>query len=276
MLQKVKRPDGREVSFEYDALGRRISKIGNKKITRYIWDGNVILHEWSYDVEEEPKAFVDDDGKVVVEKEKVENVVMWVYANNGFMPIAKLINNEKYSIIHDYLGTPIQAYNENGEKIWERELDSYGNVRYGDNSFVPFLYQGQYYDSEIELLYNRFRYYDAEAGIYLSKDPIGLAGGIKLYNYVIDTNKFVDVLGLMANFPTNVDFTGHPDLFPITGSQKNIVKIKLQGDRGADCTQAFKEAGIKKVDADGYTWHHVHDLNGSGETTMQLVKTENS
>ena len=63
MLQKVKRPDGKEVSFEYDALGRRIAKIGNKKITRYIWDGNVLLHEWSYDVEEEPKTFVDDEGE---------------------------------------------------------------------------------------------------------------------------------------------------------------------------------------------------------------------
>ena len=49
----------------------------------------------------------------------------------------------------------------------------------------------------------------------------------------------------------------------------------MQGDRSADFTQAFKEAGIKKVDADGYTWHHVHDFDpNTGETTMQLIKTE--
>jgi len=38
------------------------------------------------------------------------------------------------------------AYDENGEKVWARELDIYGNAIAGDSSFIPFLYQGQYYD----------------------------------------------------------------------------------------------------------------------------------
>ncbi|MBO9618800.1 MAG: hypothetical protein J7539_07145 [Niabella sp.] len=29
-----------------------------------------------------------------------------------------------------------------------------------------------------------FRYYDRESGNYISQDPIGLAGGFKLYSYV--------------------------------------------------------------------------------------------
>lgn len=46
------------------------------------------------------------------------------------------------------------------------------------------------------MYYNRFRYYSPETGLYISKDPIGLAGGLALYGYVSDVNKFVDIFGL--------------------------------------------------------------------------------
>jgi YD repeat-containing protein len=46
MLSKVKRPDGREVLFKYDALGRRIEKQFGNVFTRWVWDGNTPLHEW--------------------------------------------------------------------------------------------------------------------------------------------------------------------------------------------------------------------------------------
>jgi len=48
----------------------------------------------------------------------------------------------------------------------------------------------------------------------------------------------------------------------------------MQGARGRDFTQAYKEAGIKASAADDYTWHHVDDFDPkTGKTTMQLVKT---
>ena len=45
MLKKVIRPDGRPVEFRYDALGRRTAKRYFGKITRWVWNGNVPLHE---------------------------------------------------------------------------------------------------------------------------------------------------------------------------------------------------------------------------------------
>ncbi|MDM9557198.1 MULTISPECIES: HNH endonuclease [Pseudomonas] len=65
-------------------------------------------------------------------------------------------------------------------------------------------------------------------------------------------------------------------MFPVTGNQKKIVTITMQGSRGRDFTQAFKEAGIKATDpaVDDYTWHHVDDFDPkTGKSTMQLVKT---
>ena len=261
MLQKVKRPDGKEVSFEYDALGRRIAKIANKKITRYIWDGNVLLHEWSYDIEEEPKTFVDDEGNVVIEKERVENLVTWVYGGNGFTPVAKLINGKKYSVVSDYLGTPIQAYNNSGEKVWEREFDSYGNTRYGDNFFIPFLYQGQYFDGDVDLFYNRFRYYDAESGSYISKDPIGLLGGFGLYNYVRDVSKFIDPFGLSPWGDVGISFKDWFDNFATPDqirANKEPIKDILRGNGGKH--EMFPVSMADKAKSLGFTYDELMDM----------------
>ena len=80
------------------------------------------------------------------------------------------------------MGTPTHAYNAQGENVWERELDCYGKVRKGSNSFLPFLNQWQYVDEETELAYNRIRYYDNEVGGYISQDSIGLNGGNLRYS----------------------------------------------------------------------------------------------
>ena len=71
------------------------------------------------------------------------------------------------------------------------------NAPYSDRIRIPFLFQGQYYDHETELAYNRFRYYAPELGRYISEDPIRFASGtLALHNYVEDSNSWLDVLGL--------------------------------------------------------------------------------
>ena len=105
----------------------------------------------------------------------------------------------RYTIVHDYLGTPTQAYDSRGELVWEMLLDVYGGVMEcrGDRKLVPFRYQGQYEDTETGLYYNRFRYYSPEMGMYISSDPIGLAGNNPtLYGYVQDVNTWLDPWGL--------------------------------------------------------------------------------
>ncbi|WP_199270240.1 RHS repeat domain-containing protein [Algibacter sp. L3A6] len=85
----------------------------------------------------------------------------WVFENNSFVPQAKIVGDKTYSIVCDYLGTPVQVFNEKGENVWECELDIYGNICNigGSKTFIPFRYQGQYEDVETGLYYNRFRYY---------------------------------------------------------------------------------------------------------------------
>ncbi|MFV0430700.1 MAG: RHS repeat-associated core domain-containing protein, partial [Alphaproteobacteria bacterium] len=66
----------------------------------------------------------------------------------------------------------------------------------GKADMCNFRFQGQFHDDETGLYYNRFRYYNPEDGVYISEDPIGLAGGAALYAYVNDPNTWVDVFGL--------------------------------------------------------------------------------
>ncbi|PKU51897.1 RHS repeat domain-containing protein, partial [Lysinibacillus fusiformis] len=44
MMAKVMKPDKTEITFKYDALGRRIEKCSEGKATHFVWDGNTILH----------------------------------------------------------------------------------------------------------------------------------------------------------------------------------------------------------------------------------------
>ena len=124
-----------------------------------------------------------------------------MFEEGSFVPTARITDRGSQSIVTDYLGTPTQMYDAEGNKTWEAQVDIYGRVRtFAGRSLseCPFRYQGQYEDSETGLYYNRFRYYDPSIGNYISKDPIGLAGGYKLYNYVNNTNNLTDIFGWHA------------------------------------------------------------------------------
>ena len=187
MLKQVIRPDGYAVHFLYDALGRRVSKRYKTGTTHYVWQGDVVLHEY--------KTF---DGRETT----ADDIITWVFEENSFVPMAKFKGQKYYSLVSDHLGTPIRAYTAMGDKVWERELDSCGNARMtiGDEGFCTYLYQGQTQDKETGLAYNRFRYYDPEVGNYIAQDPIGLAGNNPtLYGYVADPTGWLDVFGLAGN-----------------------------------------------------------------------------
>ncbi len=156
-LVSVTRPDGYAVTFTYDALGRRVSKRYRGKVSKWVWDGDTPLHEW-HELEVGPTAG------------SVQELVTWLFEDNSFVPAAKLTAQGAFSVITDHLGTPLELYDGQGQKTWQAQLDCYGQVRQGKGKphDCPFRYQGQYEDTETGLYYNRFRYYDPEAGQYLS------------------------------------------------------------------------------------------------------------
>ena len=200
MLKEVRLPYGKTVRFEYDALGRRTAKLFNGHVFRYLWDGNVMVQEWQYEEKDRPQHSIDEFGRIRMQSEEpVENLVTWVYEEGSYVPVAKIQNGERYTIISDYMGRPVEAYNSYGNVVWQADYDIYGDLRNikGIRDFIPFRQLGQYEDDETRLYYNRFRYYDPRIGNYISQDPIRLMGNNPtLYGYVGDSNQGIDIFGL--------------------------------------------------------------------------------
>ncbi|WP_162130813.1 RHS repeat-associated core domain-containing protein, partial [Variovorax sp. CF313] len=65
----------------------------------------------------------------------------------------------------------------------------------------PIRFQGQYWDEETGLHYNRYRYYDPFGGRFVSKDPIGVKGGFNAHAYGINPVEWIDPLGLTQDCP---------------------------------------------------------------------------
>jgi RHS repeat-associated protein len=223
-LASVTKPDASEISFEYDALGRRITKTADDTITRWLWNGDAPVHEWTGPAEES------------------QNLTTWVFEPDTLIPLAKLTSaGSRYSIVSDYLGTPQEMFDAAGKLAWKAQLDVYGaaEVEHGAAADCPWRWPGQYEDAETGLYCNRFRYYDPDRGDYISQDPIrleGLAPGSTFYSYTVDPLRWIDPLGLA------------PDIHHIA-TPKNPISEARGGPWTPRFAELFAIAGMSMEDA---------------------------
>jgi len=112
----------------------------------------------------------------------------------GFGPA----NTKAFHYQLDHLGTPQELTNAQGKIVWSAHYLAYGQIARLDVGIVdnPLRFQGQYFDRESGLHYNRHRYYNPDNGRYLTPDPVKLAGGLNGYLYVPNPTGWVDPLGL--------------------------------------------------------------------------------
>ncbi|MGE8036303.1 RHS repeat domain-containing protein [Lysinibacillus sp. NPDC093692] len=203
--------------------------------------------------------------------------------NDGFVPSAKITNDGNYSIISDYLGTPVEAFDEEGNKVWSAELNIFGRVKeFTDvEDFIPFRYQGQYEDVETGLYYNRFRYYSSVEGIYTQVDPIGLTGeNPTLYGYVKDPNTWIDVFGLETIFvnPNDINFSqrtvSEVRVFDASKyTPLNVIKVdgQLVSYDNIRLLSA-QNAGIEKLEVNVVKAEDIHPDSTKGKTWGQKFK----
>ncbi len=70
-------------------------------------------------------------------------------------------------------------------KIATYGYDVYGKIKSNTGSLEnEILYTGRWLDSDTGLYYYRARWYEPSTGRFISRDPIGIDGGINLYGYV--------------------------------------------------------------------------------------------
>ncbi|UST70884.1 RHS repeat-associated core domain-containing protein [Pseudomonas moraviensis] len=181
------RPDGQTATYQYDAFGRRIRKTIDGAVTEFFWQGEHLVAESS-----------------------ATQYRSFLYEPGTFRPLALLDGKGPkkacpfyYQL--DHLGTPQELTDYSGEIVWSAQYDAYGKVAAvtlagEDYLDQPLRFQGQYFDVESGLHYNRHRYYDPRLGRYLTPDPVKLAGGLNQYQYVPNPTGWVDPLGL-SNCP---------------------------------------------------------------------------
>lgn len=178
-LASVKTTDGTVWKYTYDALGRRVAKECPTEKREFHWDGDVVLSDIKHKNE-------------TVQRDR------WEYHPYDFSPLFKVQDDKQYLCVNDQIGTPMELVNEAGVVEWSHRSWTFGETKEfsADSVTCDIRFQGQWFDGESGLCYNRFRYYDAEASAYVSNDPIGLLGGYNQRAYCINTTKYIDPLGL--------------------------------------------------------------------------------
>jgi len=189
---------GNKSSFSYDALGRRIGIVetGSAPSTKqFVWDGPVLAEE-------------RDGGNSVTKR----------FFNQG-----EQIGGVSYFLTRDHLGSVREMTDSSGTIQARYSYDPYGQTTKISGSMdADFGYAGMYMHLPTGLNLTLYRAFDPSTARWLSRDPMGEAGGINLYGYVDnDPVDYSDPQGLAkipapqgpppVPAPNGGDWTNSPD-----------------------------------------------------------------
>lgn len=228
-----------ETWYQYDALGRRISKAtsnlhadrGERSRTTFVWERFRLLQETTW---QGKRTYLYD-------------------AEQPYTPVAAITGRgERRKIWYyhtDLTGTVQEVTASDGTLVWAGYQAGFGENR-GDisNSGAyfeqPLRLPGQYFDEETGLHYNLFRYYAPECGRFISQDPIGLAGGINLYAYAPNPLTYIDPLGLCKLRGSNGRFRSAQNIQEEIGGLPNF-----SGKTPGEIRQTLRNRGYSSVQA---------------------------
>jgi RHS repeat-associated protein len=137
-------------------------------------------------------------GRLIAETDEAGNMLkayLWLIGQ----AVAMAANDAAVYFFHnDHLGTPQKMTNASGTVVWAADYLPFDQANVTISTVENNLrFAGQYFDSETGLHYNYWQFYDPSLGRYLRADPIGLAGGINPYAYVLNNPvNFIDPWGI--------------------------------------------------------------------------------
>jgi RHS repeat-associated protein len=186
-LIEVRNANGNVVRMAYDPLGRRVTKTEHNHHQNLL---GTILFTW--------------DGLRLLQEQRNHLSSLYVYADGSHEPLARVDgmgDHQKIRHYHNDLnGLPEQLTETDGSVVWQARYRTWGNTL--EEVREPHVieeqnlrFQGQYLDRETGLHYNTFRFYDPDIGRFTTPDPIGLAGGLNLYQYAVNPIGWIDPWG---------------------------------------------------------------------------------
>jgi len=174
-LKKVSRPDGQNVVYRYDGLGRRVERLPSNGVsTKFIYDGlNVFVDQ-------------NSDGSSVkyINSLSIDN------------KMGRIVNGNTQYFLRDHLGSTNDIIDSAGTSLESTTYDAYGKA--ATNLSTRYQFTGRESDDFSGLQFSRNRWYSSEVGRFISEDPVGFGGGdANLYGYVWNQPLlFRDSLGL--------------------------------------------------------------------------------
>jgi RHS repeat-associated protein len=232
-LARITRQDGLETRMAFDPLGRRVFKESNGVKTWFRWDGDQLLSE-----------------------ETAGETKEYLFYPRSFKPLAVLgRKGNAFFFQTDPVGLPHTLHDADGRIAWSAEYNGLGNTTQIEpvGAQCPFRLQGQYYDPEIELAYNRFRFFHPASCRFISQDPLRLGAGENLYEYAPNVWRWIDPFGLACDIHgvapdyatkgVHMSASNDIELSAVPGMDASIIfKPVFSGEPPSAVTAAIREA----------------------------------
>ena len=211
-LIRIIREDSSEVNYHYDGLGRRVEKDVAGVVTRYVYDNEDILQELN--------------GAAIVAR--------YTHGPGFDEPLIMERDGERFFYHADGLGSVTELTDSavSPEVVQSYVYDSYGQIVQQVGTLAnSHTYTGREFDSESGLYYYRARYYDPQAGRFITEDPIGLlAGDVNFYRYVSNNPvNLIDPQGEAANIVIGAIGGALAGAFVAAATDGNILAGALGG-----------------------------------------------
>ena len=228
-----------EIGYGYDVQGRKVSRTVGGTTEYYMYDGNQIV------------ADVNASGNIL-------RSYVWGVGIDNLLSFTDHTTTNIYYPIKDHQNTILALANESGDIVETYDYDAYGRTKvfsatgtqltasaYGNR----YTFQGREVDWATGLIYFRARWYNPVVGRWLSKDPIGIAGGLNLYAFCGNNPvMFVD-----------------PDGRKEDPNQKNYNYVVNPNPDAGDCSEyACGTPGATPTDI-GYSQLKNNDSNQKGD-----------
>lgn len=163
-------------AYVYDGNGQRVKKTVDGVVSQFLWTGSEIVKEYNGSGTVKAQYFLGG-GRTAIKHDGKWNF----YLSDG-------------------LGSTVMLTDSRGRSVATWDYDDYGETTQLSGSsavYNPFLYTGQELDKETGFYHLRARHYAPSLGKFLSRDPIGYAGGSNCYSYCAgDGVNNVDPMGL--------------------------------------------------------------------------------
>ena len=190
-----------QASYTYDGTGLRASKTVSGTTEAFTWDlaeGTPLL------LQDGGTSYVTGPAGLPLERVSSSNTVLYYH--------------------QDQLGSTRALTDSGGNVVATYSYDPYGNLTATTGTESnPFLFAGQFLDSESGLYYMRSRYYDPTVGQFLTRDPLQPETHLG-YGYAADSpTNFTDPTGLDCGNPGELwglwqwFYENSPNIAAITG-----------------------------------------------------------